>query len=37
MAPLPTETSLLPMAIESDGADLGTVFARLIEQAVARG
>ncbi|MGH3873812.1 MAG: D-alanine--D-alanine ligase family protein [Pseudonocardiaceae bacterium] len=37
VAPGLTETSLLPMAIESDGADLGTVFARLIEQAVARG
>lgn len=31
-----TETSLLPMAIESTGADLGTVYATLIERAVAR-
>ncbi|MGH3794858.1 MAG: D-alanine--D-alanine ligase family protein [Pseudonocardiaceae bacterium] len=36
VAPGLTETSLLPMAIESDGADLGTVFAELIERAVAR-
>jgi D-alanine-D-alanine ligase len=32
-----TETSLLPMAIESDGADLGSVFAGLVERALARG
>ncbi|MGH3685142.1 MAG: D-alanine--D-alanine ligase family protein [Pseudonocardiaceae bacterium] len=31
-----TETSLLPMAIEADGARLGEVFAGLIERAVAR-
>jgi D-alanine-D-alanine ligase len=31
-----TETSLLPMAIESTGADLGTVYATLIERAVTR-
>ncbi|MGH3923817.1 MAG: D-alanine--D-alanine ligase family protein, partial [Pseudonocardiaceae bacterium] len=37
VAPGLTETSLLPMAIESDGAELGTVFANLIERAVARG
>ncbi|MGH4015579.1 MAG: D-alanine--D-alanine ligase family protein [Pseudonocardiaceae bacterium] len=36
VAPGLTETSLLPMAIESDGAELGTVFADLIERAVAR-
>jgi hypothetical protein len=29
--------SLLPMAIESDGAGLGAVFAGLVERAVARG
>ena len=37
VAPGLTETSLLPMAIESDGAELGTVFAELVERAVARG
>ena len=37
VAPGLTETSLLPMAIKSDGADLGEVFADLIERAVARG
>jgi hypothetical protein len=37
VAPGLTETSLLPMAIESDGAELGTVFAKLVERAVARG
>jgi D-alanine-D-alanine ligase len=37
VAPGLTETSLLPMAIESDGAELGAVFADLIERAVARG
>ena len=31
-----TETSLLPMAIESTGADLGAVYATLIERAVTR-
>jgi len=30
-------TSLLPMAIESDGAELGAVLAELVERAVARG
>ncbi|MGH3911987.1 MAG: D-alanine--D-alanine ligase family protein [Pseudonocardiaceae bacterium] len=37
VAPGLTETSLLPMAIESDGAELGAVFAELIERAVTRG
>ncbi|MGH3751103.1 MAG: D-alanine--D-alanine ligase family protein [Pseudonocardiaceae bacterium] len=37
VAPGLTETSLLPMAIESDGGELGAVFAGLIERAVARG
>jgi D-alanine-D-alanine ligase len=36
VAPGLTETSLLPMAIESTGADLGTVYAALIERAVTR-
>ncbi len=36
VAPGLTETSLLPMAIESDGAALGGVYATLIERAVAR-
>lgn len=36
VAPGLTETSLLPMAIESDGGDLGSVFANLVERAVAR-
>ncbi|MGH4024579.1 MAG: D-alanine--D-alanine ligase family protein [Pseudonocardiaceae bacterium] len=36
VAPGLTETSLLPMAIESDGGVLGTVFADLVERAVAR-
>ncbi|MGH3786650.1 MAG: D-alanine--D-alanine ligase family protein [Pseudonocardiaceae bacterium] len=36
VAPGLTETSLLPMAIESDGAELGAVFAELVERAVAR-
>ncbi len=31
-----TETSLLPMAIAADGADLGTVYATLIDQAISR-
>lgn len=37
VAPGLTETSLLPMAIESDGGELGAVFAALVERAVARG
>jgi D-alanine-D-alanine ligase len=37
VAPGLTETSLLPMAIESDGAQLGAVYAELIERAVTRG
>jgi len=37
VAPGLTETSLLPMAIESDGAHLGTIYATLIERAIARG
>ncbi|MGH3868044.1 MAG: D-alanine--D-alanine ligase family protein [Pseudonocardiaceae bacterium] len=36
IAPGLTETSLLPMAIESDGGRLGTVFAGLVERAIAR-
>jgi D-alanine-D-alanine ligase len=36
VAPGLTETSLLPMAIESDGAELGAVYADLIERAVTR-
>ncbi len=36
VAPGLTETSLLPMAIESDGGELGAVFADLVERAVAR-
>lgn len=36
VAPGLTETSLLPMAIESDGTDLGTVYATLIDRALAR-
>jgi D-alanine-D-alanine ligase len=36
VAPGLTETSLLPLAIEADGTDLGTVYADLIERAVAR-
>lgn len=36
VAPGLTETSLLPMAIESDGGELGAVFAELVERAVAR-
>jgi D-alanine-D-alanine ligase len=36
VAPGLTETSLLPMAIESDGGELGAVFADLIERAVTR-
>jgi D-alanine-D-alanine ligase len=37
VAPGLTETSLLPMAIESDGTHLGAVYAALIDRAVARG
>lgn len=36
VAPGLTETSLLPMAIESDGAHLGTVYETLIERAIDR-
>lgn len=36
VAPGLTETSLLPMAIECDGGDLGSVFAALVDRAVAR-
>lgn len=36
VAPGLTETSLLPMAIEADGAELGAVFAALVERATAR-
>ncbi|MGH3908898.1 MAG: D-alanine--D-alanine ligase family protein [Pseudonocardiaceae bacterium] len=36
VAPGLTETSLLPMAIESDGGELGAVFAELVERAVTR-
>ena len=36
VAPGLTETSLLPMAIESTGVDLGTVYATLIERVVIR-
>lgn len=36
VAPGLTETSLLPMALESDGLHLGTVYADLIERAIAR-
>ncbi len=32
-----TDTSLLPMAATAAGTDLGTLFARLVERAVARG
>ncbi len=37
VAPGLTETSLLPMAIECDGSDLGSVFAALVERAITRG
>jgi len=37
VAPGLTETSLLPMAIDSAGADLGSVFAALVDRAIARG
>lgn len=36
VAPGLTETSLLPMAIEADGGDLGSVFADLVDRAVGR-
>jgi D-alanine-D-alanine ligase len=36
VAPGLTETSLLPMAIECEGAQLGTVYAELVERAIAR-
>lgn len=36
VAPGLTETFSLPMVIESDGAELGAVFAELLERAVAR-
>jgi D-alanine-D-alanine ligase len=36
VAPGLTETSLLPMAITSDGAHLGTVFTALTDRAIAR-
>ena len=37
VAPGLTETSLLPMAIDCAGSDLGSVFAGLVERAVRRG
>lgn len=37
VAPGLTETSLLPMAIDCAGSDLGSVFATLVERAVRRG
>jgi D-alanine-D-alanine ligase len=37
VAPGLTETSLLPMAIDCSGSDLGSVFAALVERAVRRG
>ncbi len=37
VAPGLTETSLLPMAVECAKSDLGSVFAALVERAVARG
>ncbi len=36
VAPGLTETSLLPMAIAADGADLGTADTTLIDQAISR-
>ncbi|HET9256784.1 MAG TPA: D-alanine--D-alanine ligase [Pseudonocardiaceae bacterium] len=36
VAPGLTETSLLPMAIEADGSDLGAVYATLINHAITR-
>jgi D-alanine-D-alanine ligase len=32
-----TDTSLLPTAAAAEGTDLGVLFARLVERAVARG
>jgi D-alanine-D-alanine ligase len=37
VAPGMTETSLLPMAVQAAGLDLGEVFARLVARAAARG
>jgi D-alanine-D-alanine ligase len=37
VAPGMTETSLLPMAVQAAGLDLGEVFARLVARASARG
>ncbi len=37
VAPGLTETSLLPMALETDGTDLGAAFAALVARAVHRG
>ncbi len=37
VAPGITETSLLPQALEAASRDLGTVFAQLVRQAIARG
>jgi D-alanine-D-alanine ligase len=37
VAPGLTETSLLPMALEADGTELGTVFSALVDRAVSRG
>lgn len=37
VAPGMTETSLLPMAVEAEGLDLGAVLADLLERAAARG
>ncbi|MQA16103.1 MAG: D-alanine--D-alanine ligase [Pseudonocardiaceae bacterium] len=36
VAPGLTETSLLPMALEADGTDLGSAFGALVERAVTR-
>jgi D-alanine-D-alanine ligase len=36
VAPGMTETSLLPMAVEADGLDLGTVLGELLERAATR-
>lgn len=37
VAPGMTETSLLPMAVQAAGLDLGVVFSRLVTRAAARG
>lgn len=37
VAPGLTETSLLPMALQTDGTGLGTVYSALVERAVHRG